>query len=204
MSDIIRNQTLVPIVIEQTPRGERSFDIYSRLLKDRVVFIGTDIEDHVANLVMAQLLHLESENPEKDINIYINSAGGVVTSTLAIYDTMQFVRCDISTVCIGQAASGAAVLLAAGTPGKRFATPHSRILIHQPAGGAQGQASDIEISAKEILRTRAMLDGILAEHTGQNVDKIHDDSERDFIMVPSQAKDYGIIDDVIEKRKTGD
>jgi len=204
MSDIIRNQTLVPIVIEQTPRGERSFDIYSRLLKDRVVFIGTDIEDHIANLVMAQLLHLESENPEKDINIYINSAGGVVTSTLAIYDTMQFVRCDISTVCIGQAASGAAVLLAAGTPGKRFATPHSRILIHQPAGGAQGQASDIEISAKEILRTRAMLDGILAEHTGQNVDKIHDDSERDFIMVPSQAKDYGIIDDVIEKRKTGD
>jgi ATP-dependent Clp protease protease subunit len=204
MSDIIRNQTLVPIVIEQTPRGERSFDIYSRLLKDRVVFIGTDIEDHVANLVMAQLLHLESENPEKDINIYINSAGGVVTSTLAIYDTMQFVRCDISTVCIGQAASGAAVLLAAGTPGKRFATPHSRILIHQPAGGAQGQASDIEISAKEILRTRAMLDEILAEHSGQNVDKIHDDSERDFIMVPSAAKAYGIIDDVIDKRKTGD
>ena len=194
---------LIPMVVEQTSRGERAFDIYSRLLKDRVVFIGTDIEDHVANLVMAQLLHLESENPEKDINIYINSAGGVVTSTLAIYDTMQFVRCDISTVCIGQAASGAAVLLAAGTPGKRFATPHSRILIHQPAGGAQGQASDIEISAKEILRTRAMLDGILAEHTGQNVDKIHDDSERDFIMVPSQAKDYGIIDDVIDKRKTG-
>jgi len=204
MSDIIRNQTLVPIVIEQTPRGERSFDIYSRLLKDRVVFIGTDIEDHVANLVMAQLLHLESENPEKDINIYINSAGGVVTSTLAIYDTMQFVRCDISTVCIGQAASGAAVLLAAGTPGKRFATPHSRILIHQPAGGAQGQASDIEISAKEILRTRAMLDEILAEHSGQNVDKIHDDSERDFIMVPSAAKAYGIIDDVIDKRKVGE
>ena len=204
MNDIIRNQTLVPIVIEQTPRGERSFDIYSRLLKDRVVFIGTDIEDHVANLVMAQLLHLESENPEKDINIYINSAGGVVTSTLAIYDTMQFVRCDISTVCIGQAASGAAVLLAAGTPGKRFATPHSRILIHQPAGGAQGQASDIEISAKEILRTRAMLDEILAEHSGQNVDKIHDDSERDFIMVPSAAKAYGIIDDVIDKRKVGE
>jgi len=204
MSDIIRNQTLVPIVIEQTPRGERSFDIYSRLLKDRVVFIGTDIEDHIANLVMAQLLHLESENPEKDINIYINSAGGVVTSTLAIYDTMQFVRCDISTVCIGQAASGAAVLLAAGTPGKRFATPHSRILIHQPAGGAQGQASDIEISAKEILRTRAMLDEILAEHSGQNVDKIHDDSERDFIMVPSAAKAYGIIDDVIDKRKVGE
>jgi ATP-dependent Clp protease protease subunit len=201
MSDIIKNQTLVPIVIEQTPRGERSFDIYSRLLKDRVVFIGTDIEDHVANLVMAQLLHLESENPEKDINLYINSPGGVVTSTLAIYDTMQFVRCDISTVCIGQAASGAAVLLAAGTPGKRFATPHSRILIHQPAGGAQGQASDIEISAKEILRTRAMLDEILAQHTGRDIDKIHDDSERDFIMVPKDAKDYGVIDDVIDKRK---
>jgi ATP-dependent Clp protease, protease subunit len=201
MSDIIRNQTLVPIVIEQTPRGERSFDIYSRLLKDRVVFIGTDIEDHVANLVMAQLLHLESENPEKDINLYINSPGGVVTSTLAIYDTMQFVRCDISTVCIGQAASGAAVLLAAGTPGKRFATPHSRILIHQPAGGAQGQASDIEISAKEILRTRAMLDEILAQHSGQDIDKIHEDSERDFIMVPGEAKEYGIIDEVIDKRK---
>ncbi len=204
MSDIIRNQTLVPIVIEQTPRGERSFDIYSRLLKDRVVFIGTDIEDHVANLVMAQLLHLESENPEKDINVYINSPGGVVTSTLAIYDTMQFVRCDISTVCIGQAASGAAVLLAAGTHGKRFATPHSRILIHQPAGGAQGQASDIEISAKEILLTRAMLDEILAEHSGQDINKIPDDSERDFIMVPREAKDYGIIDEVIDKRNVNE
>jgi ATP-dependent Clp protease protease subunit len=197
----IRNQTLVPIVIEQTPRGERSFDIYSRLLKDRVVFIGTEIEDHIANLVMAQLLHLESENPDKDINVYINSPGGVVTSTLAIYDTMQYVRCDISTVCIGQAASGAAVLLAAGTKGKRFATPHSRILIHQPAGGAQGQATDIEISAKEILRTRALLDEILAKHTGQTVEKIHDDSERDFIMVPGEAKDYGILDEVIEKRR---
>ena len=197
----IRNQMLVPIVIEQTPRGERSFDIYSRLLKDRVVFIGMEIEDHVANLVMAQLLHLESENPEKDINIYINSPGGVVTSTLAIYDTMQYVRCDISTVCIGQAASGAAVLLAAGTKGKRFATPHSRILIHQPAGGAQGQASDIEISAKEILRTRALLDEILARHTGQTVEKIHDDSERDFIMVPEDSREYGLIDEVINKRK---
>ncbi len=200
----IRNQMLVPIVIEQTPRGERSFDIYSRLLKDRVVFIGMEIEDHVANLVMAQLLHLESENPEKDINIYINSPGGVVTSTLAIYDTMQYVRCDISTVCIGQAASGAAVLLAAGTKGKRFATPHSRILIHQPAGGAQGQASDIEISAREILRTRALLDEILARHTGQTVEKIHDDSERDFIMVPEDSRDYGLIDEVITKRKAGE
>jgi ATP-dependent Clp protease, protease subunit len=199
--DKIRNQTLVPIVIEQTPRGERSFDIYSRLLKDRVVFIGTEIEDHIANLVMAQLLHLYSENPDKDINIYINSPGGVVTSTLAIYDTMQYVGCDISTVCIGQAASGAAVLLAAGTKGKRFATPHSRVLIHQPAGGTQGQATDIELHAKEILRTRALLDDILAEHTGQPVDKIHEDSERDFIMVPADAKDYGIIDDVITQRK---
>jgi ATP-dependent Clp protease protease subunit len=204
MSDIIRNQTLVPIVIEQTPRGERSFDIYSRLLKDRVVFIGTEIEDHVANLVMAQLLHLYSENPDKDINIYINSPGGVVTSTLAIYDTMQYVGCDISTVCIGQAASGAAVLLAAGTKGKRYATPHSRVLIHQPAGGTQGQASDIELHAKEILRTRALLDDILAEHTGQPVDRIHEDSERDFIMVPQDAVEYGIIDEVIQKRKTAE
>jgi ATP-dependent Clp protease protease subunit len=204
MSDILRNQTLVPIVIEQTPRGERSFDIYSRLLKDRVVFIGTEIEDHVANLVMAQLLHLYSENPDKDINIYINSPGGVVTSTLAIYDTMQYVGCDISTVCIGQAASGAAVLLAAGTKGKRYATPHSRVLIHQPAGGTQGQASDIELHAKEILRTRALLDDILAEHTGQPVDRIHEDSERDFIMVPQDAVEYGIIDEVIQKRKTAE
>jgi ATP-dependent Clp protease, protease subunit len=201
MSDIIRNQTLVPIVIEQTPRGERSFDIYSRLLKDRVVFIGTEIEDHIANLVMAQLLHLYSENPDKDINIYINSPGGVVTSTLAIYDTMQYVGCDISTVCIGQAASGAAVLLAAGTKGKRYATPHSRVLIHQPAGGTQGQASDIELHAKEILRTRALLDDILAEHTGQPVERIHEDSERDFIMVPENAVEYGIVDEVIQKRK---
>jgi ATP-dependent Clp protease, protease subunit len=204
MGDLIRNQTLVPIVIEQTPRGERSFDIYSRLLKDRVVFIGTEIEDHIANLVMAQLLHLYSENPDKDINIYINSPGGVVTSTLAIYDTMQYVGCDISTVCIGQAASGAAVLLAAGTKGKRFSTPHARVLIHQPAGGTQGQASDIELHAKEILRTRALLDDILALHTGQPVERIHEDSERDFIMVPNAAKKYGIIDDVITQRKTSE
>ena len=207
MGDLIRNQTLVPIVIEQTPRGERSFDIYSRLLKDRVVFIGTEIEDHIANLVMAQLLHLYSENPDKDINIYINSPGGVVTSTLAIYDTMQYVGCDISTVCIGQAASGAAVLLAAGTKGKRFATPHARVLIHQPAGGGAGlqlQLSDIELHAKEILRTRALLDEILARHTGQSVDRIHEDSERDFIMVPNDAVTYGIIDDVITQRKVSE
>lgn len=192
---------LVPIVIEQTPRGERQFDIYSRLLKERIVFIGMDIDDHVANLVMAQLLHLESENPEKDINIYINSPGGTVTSTLAIYDTIRYIRCDVSTVCIGQAASGAAVLLAAGARGKRYATPHSRILLHQPHGGAQGQAIDIDIQAKEILRTREVLDVILAEHTGQTVDRIHNDTDRDFIMVPEQAMEYGLIDEVISQRK---
>ena len=192
---------LVPIVIEQTPRGERQFDIYSRLLKERIVFIGMDIDDHMANLVMAQLLHLESENPEKDINIYINSPGGTVTSTLAIYDTISYVRCDVSTVCIGQAASGAAVLLAAGTRGKRYATPHSRILLHQPSGGAQGQAIDIDIQAKEILRNREVLDKILAEHTGQPAERIHADTDRDFIMVPEQAMEYGLIDEVISQRK---
>lgn len=192
---------LVPIVIEQTPRGERQFDIYSRLLKERIVFLGMEIDDHLANLIMAQLLHLESENPDKDINIYINSPGGVVTSTLAIYDTMQYVRCDISTLCIGQAASGAAVLLAAGAPGKRYATPNSRVLIHQPVGGASGQAIEIEIHAKEIIRNRELLDEILARHTGQTVERIHDDSDRDFIMVPEKAKEYGLIDEVIEERK---
>lgn len=201
MSDI--RAQLVPIVVEQTPRGERQFDIYSRLLKERIVFIGQEIEDHLANLVMAQLLFLESENPEKDINIYINSPGGVVTSTLAIYDTMQYVRCDISTLCIGQAASGAAVLLAAGAKGKRFATPHSRILLHQPSGGTQGQAIDIDIQAKEILRTRAMLDEILSKHTGQSIERIHDDTDRDFIMVPDQAMEYGIIDKVHLQRVDG-
>jgi ATP-dependent Clp protease, protease subunit len=197
----MKAQTLVPIVVEQTPRGERQFDIYSRLLKERIVFIGQEIDDHLANLVMAQMLHLESENPEKEINLYINSPGGVVTSTLAVYDTMQYVRCDISTVCIGQAASGAAVLLASGAKGKRFATPHSRILIHQPSGGATGQAVDIDIHAKEILRTRQMLDEILAEHTGQTVDKVHVDSDRDFIMTSEKAKEYGILDEVISRRK---
>jgi len=192
---------LVPIVVEQTPRGERQFDIYSRLLKERIVFLGIEIEDHLANLVMAQLLHLESENPEKDINVYINSPGGNVTSTLAIYDTMQYVRCDVSTVCIGQAASGAAVLLGAGASGKRYATPHSRILLHQPHGGAQGQAIDIDIQAKEILRNRQVLDELLAEHTGQSADKIHQDTDRDFIMTPVEAKAYGIIDEVISQRK---
>jgi ATP-dependent Clp protease protease subunit len=192
---------LVPIVIEQTNRGERSFDIYSRLLKERIVFLGTPIDDQVANLVMAQLLHLESEEPEKDINIYINSPGGDITSLFAVYDTMQYIKPDVSTIVMGQAASAAAVLLAAGTGGKRYALPHSRVLIHQPHGQAGGQAVDIEIQAKEILRYRELLDQILAEHTGQPLEKVKKDTDRDFIMTAEQAKDYGIIDEVISSRK---
>jgi ATP-dependent Clp protease protease subunit len=192
---------LVPIVIEQTNRGERSFDIYSRLLKERIIFLGTPIEDQVANLVMAQLLHLESEDPDKDINLYINSPGGDITSLFAIYDTMQYVRPDVSTIVMGQAASAAAVLLAAGARGKRFALPHSRVLIHQPHGGAQGQAVDIEIQAKEILRYRKLLDEILAEHTGQPIDKVKRDTDRDFIMTAEQGKEYGIVDEVLTSRK---
>jgi ATP-dependent Clp protease protease subunit len=192
---------LVPIVIEQTNRGERSFDIYSRLLKERIVFLGTPIDDQVANLVMAQLLHLESEEPDKDVNVYINSPGGDITSLFAIYDTMQYIKPDVSTICMGQAASAAAVLLAAGTTGKRYALPHSRVLIHQPHGQAGGQAVDIEIQAKEILRYRQLLDEILAEHTGQALDKVKKDTDRDFIMTAEQAKDYGIIDEVITSRK---
>jgi len=192
---------LVPVVIEQTNRGERSFDIYSRLLKERIVFLGTPIDDAVANLVMAQLLHLESEEPEKDIHLYINSPGGDVSSTFAIYDTMQYVRPDVSTICMGQAASGAAVLLAAGTSGKRYALPHSRVLIHQPHGQAGGQAVDIEIQAKEILRYRSLVDEILAQHTGQALDKVKKDTDRDFIMTAEQAKEYGVIDEVISSRK---
>jgi ATP-dependent Clp protease protease subunit len=192
---------LVPVVVEQTSRGERSFDIYSRLLKERIVFLGTPIDDQVANLVMAQLLHLESEDPDKDINLYINSPGGDITSLFAVYDTMKYIRPDCSTIVMGQAASAAAVVLAAGTKGKRFALPHSRILIHQPHGGAQGQAVDIEIQAKEILRYRRLLDEILAEHTGQPLEKIQKDTDRDFIMTSEQAKEYGIIDDVIASRK---
>jgi ATP-dependent Clp protease protease subunit len=193
---------LVPVVVEQTNRGERSFDIYSRLLKERIVFLGTPIDDNVANLVMAQLLHLESEEPEKDIHLYINSPGGDVSSTFAIYDTMQYVRPDVSTICMGQAASGAAVLLAAGTTGKRYALPHSRVLIHQPHGQAGGQAVDIEIQAKEILRYRALVDEVLAQHTGQPLDKVKKDTDRDFIMTAEQAKEYGVIDEVISSRKT--
>jgi ATP-dependent Clp protease protease subunit len=193
---------LVPMVIEQTNRGERSFDIYSRLLKDRIVFLGTPIDDAVANLIMAQLLHLESEEPDKDIALYINSPGGDVSSTFAIYDTMNFIRSDVSTICMGQAASGAAVLLAAGAQGKRYALPHSRVLIHQPHGGAQGQAVDIEIQAKEILRYRTLVDQVLAQHTGQSFDRVSKDTDRDFIMTAEQAKEYGVIDEVISSRKT--
>jgi ATP-dependent Clp protease protease subunit len=193
-------QSLVPIVVEQTSRGERSFDIFSRLLNDRVVFLGHEIDDVIANLVIAQLLHLESEDPEKDINLYINSPGGSVTAGLAIYDTMQYIRSDVSTICIGQCASMAAVLLTAGAPGKRFALPHSRVLIHQPWGGTQGQVTDIEIQAKEMLRLREQLDQIMARHSGQPVEKIHFDTERDNIMIASEALAYGLVDAVMEKR----
>jgi ATP-dependent Clp protease, protease subunit len=192
---------LVPVVIEQTNRGERSFDIYSRLLKDRIVFLGTPIDDQVANLVMAQLIHLESEDPDKDINIYINSPGGDITSLFAVYDTMQYIKSDVSTIVMGQAASAAAVLLAAGTKGKRFGLPHSRVLIHQPHGQAGGQAVDIEIQAKEILRYRALLDEILAQHTGQTLEKVKKDTDRDFIMTAEQAKEYGIVDEIISSRQ---
>jgi ATP-dependent Clp protease, protease subunit len=195
---------LVPVVVEQTNRGERSFDIYSRLLNERIIFLGTPIDDTVANLVMAQLLHLESEDPDKDIQLYINSPGGSVTALLAIYDTMQYVKPDVATTCMGQAASAAAVLLAAGAPGKRLGLPHSRILIHQPSGGAEGQSVDIEIQAREIIRMRRMLDEILATHTGQDVEKIGHDTDRDFIMTASQAKEYGIIDEIIESREAAE
>ncbi len=192
---------LVPMVIEQTPRGERSYDIYSRLLKERVIFIVGQIEDHMANLVVAQLLFLESENPDKDISIYINSPGGSVTAGLAIYDTMQFIKPDISTLCIGQAASMGAVLLAAGARGKRFSLPHSRVMIHQPLGGYQGQASDIEIHAKEILKIREQLNQLLANHTGKSIETIDNDTERDNFMGSDQAVEYGLIDEVLDTRK---
>ncbi len=187
---------LVPIVVEQTNRGERSYDIYSRLLKDRIIFIGGQIEDHMANLVIAQLLFLEADDPEKDINIYINSPGGVITAGMAIYDTMQYVRADVSTICLGQAASMGAFLLAAGTPGKRYALPYARIMVHQPAGGFQGQATDIDIQAKEILRMRETMNTLMARHTGQPVEKIARDTERDYFMSAEEAKEYGIIDKV--------
>ena len=193
--------SLVPIVIEQTSRGERSYDIFSRLLNERIVILGSEINDDIANLIIAQMLHLESDDPDKDISLYINSPGGLITATLAIYDTMQYIKPDVSTMCIGQAASGGAVLLTAGVKGKRFATPNARVLIHQPHGGATGQAVDIEIQAKEIIRTRQLLDQIMSTHTGQTIEKISQDTDRDFIMTAEQAKDYGIIDEVIVRRK---
>ena len=191
---------LIPIVIEQSGRGERAYDIYSRLLKERIVFLGTPVTDEVANLIIAQVLFLESEDPDKDIHFYINTPGGLVTAGLAIYDTMQYVKPPISTLCIGQAASMGAVLLAAGTPGKRFALPHARILLHQPMGGFQGAASDIEIHAREILRMREELNEILARHTKQPMDKICEDTDRDFFMTGNQAKNYGIVDEVITRK----
>jgi ATP-dependent Clp protease protease subunit len=196
----IRNY-LVPTVVEQTNRGERAFDLYSRLLKEHIIFLGTPIDDTVANLICAQLLHLESENPDKDINIYINSPGGDITALLAIYDTMRYVKPDITTICFGQAASAAAVLLAAGTRGKRLALPHARILLHQPWGSGAGQAADIELAAKEILRMRTLLEQILSEHTSQPVERIHKDTDRDFVMSAAEARDYGIIDEVITARE---
>ena len=194
--------TLVPMVVEQTNRGERAYDIYSRLLKDRIIFLSGVIDDVTANIVVAQLLFLESEDPDKDIHLYLNSAGGVVTAGLAIYDTMQYIKPSVSTLCMGQVASMAALLLAAGERGKRFALPHSRILLHQPMGGFQGQASDIDIHAREILRMREELGSILAKHTRQSLERIHEDTDRDFFMSGEQAKEYGIIDEVIAKVKT--
>jgi ATP-dependent Clp protease protease subunit len=191
---------LVPQVVEQTSRGERWFDVYSRLLKDRIVFLGTPIDDAVGNVIMAQLLHLESEDPDKDISLYINSPGGDVSALLAIYDTMQYIKSDVSTIVMGLAASAAAVLLLAGAPGKRYALPNSRVLLHQPHGGAQGQAIDIEIQAKEIMRLRALLEEIISQHTGQPLEKVTKDTDRDFILTAMEAKDYGIIDDILTRR----
>jgi ATP-dependent Clp protease protease subunit len=195
---------LVPNVIEKTAQGERGYDLYSKLLKENIIFVGTPIDDTIANLICAQMLHLESENPDKDINLYINSPGGSITSLLAIYDTMQFVKNDVSTICFGQAASAAAVLLAAGTPGKRLALPHTRILLHQPYSEAYGQATDIELAAKEINRLRELLEQILARHTGQTHDKVHKDTDRDFVMSAEEAREYGIIDEVIAARELAD
>ena len=204
MTDISPRSYLVPTVVEQTNRGERAFDLYSRLLKENIIFIGTPIDDTIANLICAQLLHLESENPDKDINLYINSPGGDINALFAIYDTMCYIKPDITTICFGQAASAAAVLLAAGAPGKRLALPHARILIHQPYAGARGQASDIELIAAEIQRMKVSLEQVLAQHTGQSVEKIAADTDRDFVMTALAAKEYGIIDEVIETRNTVD
>ncbi|MDI6786069.1 MAG: ATP-dependent Clp endopeptidase proteolytic subunit ClpP [bacterium] len=192
--------TLVPMVVEQTGRGERGYDIFSRLLKDRIIFVGSIIDDDAANLVIAQMLYLEAEDPEKDIDLYVNNPGGVVTSGLAIYDTIQYIKSDVSTICIGQAASMGALLLAAGTKGKRFALPHARIMIHQPLGGVQGQATDIDIQAREIIRMREELNKILVKHTGQPLEKVEKDTDRDFFMTAEVAKEYGIIDEVLTSR----
>ena len=191
---------LVPVVVEQSPRGERSFDIYSRLLNERIIFLGQEVDDAIANLVVAQLLHLESEDPDKDVNLYINSPGGDVSALLAIYDTMQYIKCDVSTIVMGLAASAAAVLLLAGAAGKRFALPNARVLLHQPHGGAQGQAVDIEIQAKEIMRLRTLLEQIISEHTGQPLEKVTKDTDRDFILTAQEAKDYGCVDEILSRR----
>ena len=193
--------SLVPVVVEQTSRGERSFDLYSRLLSGRIVFLGTPVDDTSANLIMAQLIHLESEDPDKDIQLYINSPGGSVTALLGIYDTMRYIRCDVATTCLGWAASAAAVILVAGTPGKRYVLPHSTVLLHQPHGGAQGQSVDIDIQAREILRQRALVDQILATHTGQPVDKIARDTDRDFILDAQRALEYGLVDEILSDRQ---
>ena len=201
MNNETRALNLIPMVVEQTSRGERSYDIYSRLLKERVIFLVGAVDDHVANVIVAQMLFLESENPDKDINFYINSPGGVVSAGLAIYDTMQFIKPDVSTMCIGQAASMGALLLTAGAAGKRYCLPHSRVMIHQPLGGYQGQATDIEIHTREILKIRAQMNELLSFHSGQPVDKIAEDTERDNFMSPSEAKDYGLIDELLDTRK---
>ena len=193
--------TLIPIVVEQTPRGERSYDIYSRLLKDRIIFLGTQIDDFTANIVIAQLLFLEATDPDKDIYIYINSPGGSVSSTIAIYDTIQYIRSDVSTICIGMAASGAALILASGAKGKRFALPNSRIMVHQPLGGAQGQVTDIEIQTRELKRIKDSLNRILTHHTGQKLEKVEKDTERDFYMTAQESKEYGLVDEVIKSRE---
>jgi ATP-dependent Clp protease, protease subunit len=203
VNEPIRNY-LVPTVIEQTNRGERGYDLYSKLLKENIIFVGTPIDDTIANLICAQLLHLESENPDRDINLYINSPGGDITALFAIYDTLQFIKPDVTTICFGQAASAAAVLLAAGTKGKRLALPHARVLLHQPYARAYGQGTDIELAANEILRMRDLLEHLLAEHTGQDIERIHRDTDRDFVMSAEEALAYGIIDEVISRRELED
>ena len=200
MNDRITGDYLIPMVVEQTSRGERSYDIYSRLLKERIIFLGSAIDDNVANLIMAQMLHLEAEDPEKDIQLYINSPGGVVTAAMAVYDTMQFIKSPVSTICIGQAASAAAVLLLAGEKKKRFSLPNSRVMLHQPSGGVSGTTIDVEIHAKEMVRIRQLLNEVISKHTGQEIGKVEKDTERDFILDAGEAKKYGIIDEVIFKK----